>query len=423
MHFKPEVMDTELPGILRQFVKIAGREIWKKRLTWLERELRRETGMRHFWRERCSLELGFSRMWRECRKTGRVSVDTADEEARRFLAFAAMTVRCHQRLTPEGKKRLAGMLRSATRGDFGLGPVAYELKVASHLMSRDYDVVFHDLEGGRGYDLLAAKDGVKLEVECTHMSGDAGRKIHRKELYRFGDQAATWMRDHLGNLTTGLFVQLTIPGRLKSADDYQKSLCALLGRALLSGDTDAQQDGNRVNVREFDVGSVAGPWTATDDFGRAAMEARLLSHFDLVNKNALVYFRPRKSVVVLLIVSDQKDEVLNGMHAELRKKTKDQFTGNRPGILCCHLADLTQEQLLSLGEGEGSGLDYLATDLILRRPHLFSVTYTAAGSTRHGASESVREKGPAYTVVNPNHPNAGDERLSVFLDGWPGETS
>ena len=334
-----------------------------------------------------------------------------------------MTVRCHQRLTPEGKKRLAGMLRSATRGDFGLGPVAYELKVASHLMSRDYDVVFHDLEGGRGYDLLAAKDGVKLEVECTHMSGDAGRKIHRKELYRFGDQAATWMRDHLGNLTTGLFVQLTIPGRLKSVDDYQKSLCALLGRALLTGDTDAQQDGNRVHVREFDVGSVAGPWTATDDFGRAAMEARLLSHFDLVNKNALVYFRPRKSVVVLLIVSDQKDEVLNGMHAELRKKTKDQFTGNRPGILCCHLADLTQEQLLSLGEGEGSGLDYLATDLILRRPHLFSVTYTAAGSTRHGASESVREKGPAYTVVNPNHPNAGDERLSVFLDGWPGETS
>ena len=75
MHFKPEVMDTELPGILRQFVKIAGREIWKKRLTWLEREVRRETGMRHFWRERCSLEIGFSRMWRECRKTGRVSVD------------------------------------------------------------------------------------------------------------------------------------------------------------------------------------------------------------------------------------------------------------------------------------------------------------------------------------------------------------
>ena len=139
-------------------------------------------------------------------------------------------------------------------------------------------------------------------------------------------------------------------------------------------------------------------------------------------KNALVHFRPRKSVVVLLIVSDQKDEVLNGMHAELRKKTKGQFTGNRPGILCCRLADLTQEQLLSVGEGGGSGLDYLATDLILRRPHLYSVTYTAAGSTRGAGPELVRGKGPAYTVVNPDHPKAGDRPLSVFPDGWPAET-
>ena len=423
MHFKPEVMDTELPGILRRFVKIAGRDIWKKRLAWLEREMRRETGMRHFWRERCPLELGFARVWRECRKTGQVSVEAADEETRRFLAFAAMTVRCHERLTPKGRNRLAGMLRSATRGDFGLGPVAYEMKVASHLMSREYDVQFHDLEGGQGHDLLAAKDGMSLEVECTHMSGDAGRKIHRKELYRFGDRAAAWMRDHLGNLTTGLFVQLTIPGRLESADDYQKTMCALVGRGLLSGDTDTEQDGNRVHVRAFDVESVAGPWTATDAFGTGAMEARLLSHFDLVNKNALVYFRPRQSVVVLLIVSDQKDEVLNGMHAELRKKTKGQFTGNRPGILCCHLADLTQEQLLSLGQGEGTGLDYLATDLIHRRPHLYSVSYTATGSTRGGARESVRENGPAYTVTNPDHPNAGDDRLSVFLEGWSPDPS
>ena len=341
-------MDTELPGILRQFVKIAGREEWKKRFRWLEREVRRETGLRHFWHERCPLELGFSRSWRQLRKTGQIPFDTADEDGRRFLSFAAMTVRCHQRLTPTGRKRLAGMLRSATKGDFGLGPVAYEMKIATHLLGLDYDVVFHDLEGGRGYDLLAAKDGMTLEVECTHMSGDAGRKIHRKELYRFADRFSPWMRDHLGNLTTSLFARLTIPGRLESADAYQKPLCTLVGRALLGGGTDLEQDGARVRVEAFDVERVAGPWNARHDFGRAAMEARLLSHFDLVNKNAMVYFRPGRSVVVLLIVSEQQDQVLNGMHAELRKKTKDQFTGGHPAILCCHLADLTSAQLISL---------------------------------------------------------------------------
>ena len=424
MRFTPEAMDTELPEILSQFVNIAGRDGWKKRLRWLEREVRRETGMRHFWRERCPLELGFSRMWRHLRKTGGVPFDIADEDARRFLSFAAMTVRCHRRLTPKARKRLAGMLRSATKGDFGLGPVAYEMKLAVHLLGRDYDVVFHDLESGGGYDLLATKGGLTLEVECTHMSGDAGRKIHRKELYRFADRFSPWMRDHLGNLSTGLFARLTIPGRLESADAYQKPLCALVGRALLGGGTDWEQDGARVRVEAFDVERVAGPWAARGDaFGRAAMEARLLDHFDLVNKNVLVYVRPGRSVVVLLIVSDQPDEVLNGMHAELRRKTKGQFTGRRPAILCCHLADLTQAQLLSLAEGGvGTGLDYLATDLMVRRPHLCSVTYTAAGGTGEvDAVQSMREKGPAYTVVNPDHPLAGDKRLSVFRDGWPPE--
>ncbi|MCY4014260.1 MAG: hypothetical protein OXG82_16275 [Gammaproteobacteria bacterium] len=291
------------------------------------------------------------------------------------------------------------------------------MKVASHLMSRGYDVIFHDLEGGRGYDFLAAKEGVSVEVECKHMSGDAGRKIHRKELYRFGDRAALWMRNHLASLTTGLFVRLTIPDRLESGDQYQKALCTFLGQALLSGEPDAERDGNRIQVQEFDVEQVAGPWLAAGKFDRTEMEARLTHHFGLAHKNALLYLRPHQSVVALLIQSDQKDNVLNAMHAELRKSTKDQFTGELPAILCCHLADLTQEQMLSLGRGgHGRALDSLATELMRRRPHLYSVTFTAAGSV---SADSVREKGPAYTILNRDHPRATDERLSIFRDGWP----
>ena len=148
------------------------------------------------------------------------------------------------------------------------------------------------------------------------------------------------------------------------------------------------------------------------------MEARLVSHFDLVNKNALVYVRPGQSMVVLLIESEREDEVARAMHFELSKKTKNQFTGQRPAMLCCHLAGLTSAELLSLGQrGTPTGLDYLARALILRRPHLCSVTYTAPGHTVVvDAAQSIREKGFTYTVVNPDHPLTGDERLSVFPD-------
>ena len=155
------------------------------------------------------------------------------------------------------------------------------------------------------------------------------------------------------------------------------------------------------------------------------MQARLVSHFDLINKNALVYVRPGQSVVVLLIESEREDDVFRAMHVELSKKTKNQFTTQRPAILCCHLADLTSTDLLSLGHARRpTVLDFLATDLIVRRPHLCSVTYTAPGHTGVvDATQSIREKGLTYTVVNPDHPLAGDERLSVFREGWPPEGS
>lgn len=199
----------------------------------------------------------------------------------------------------------------------------------------------------------------------------------------------------------------------------------MVRRALLSGDTDLERDGARVRVEAFDVERVAGPWTARDDLGRVAMQARLVSQFDLVNKNTLVYVRPGQSVVVLLIESEREDKVARAMYLELSKKTKNQFTTQRPAILCCHLADLTSAELFSLAQGgTDTGLDYLATALILRRPHLCSVTFTAPGRTGVvDEAQCIREKGLTYTVTNPNHPLDRDKRLSVFRDAWPPEGS
>ena len=80
MHFKPEAMDKDLPQILRRFVRLAGREKWEKRLKWLEGEVRRETGMQHFWRSRCPLEFAFARVWRRYRRTGQVALRSANAD-------------------------------------------------------------------------------------------------------------------------------------------------------------------------------------------------------------------------------------------------------------------------------------------------------------------------------------------------------
>lgn len=423
MRFETEMADGEVPETLRKFVELTGWSTWSKRLEWLEREIRRETGMQHFWRERCALELAFSAMWRRWKTTRRLRVETLGLVEFRFLSFAAMVVRCHRVLTRQGKNRLLGMVRDAVNRDHGLGSVAYEMKVASHLMSRGYDVEFHDMEEGGGFDFLVTKDHVQMEVECKFWTGDIGRKIHRKQLYQLGDRVSSEMLAYLGRLRTGLFLQLTIPDRLHGTVERQEALHELLGRAMVRGDGEVNGDGNHVAVRGLDIQNVGMGERPSRDLDREWFKASLLEHFGVVNKNALVYVRPGQSAIVIVIESRAKDQVLKGIHRELKKSAKGQFSGVLPALLCCHLADVSEEQLLGLrNKGDvGIGLGYMTTDVLLGRPHVFSVTYTAPGSVRRavayrgdGSNEYYQERGPGYTIYNHHHPSVDEKRLYVF---------
>ena len=138
----------------------------------------------------------------------------------------------------------------------------------------------------------------------------------------------------------------------------------------------------------------------------------------------LILFRPRRHAVIVVLQSLNIDKVLPGIHRQLKDSAGKQFSGDLPAILCCHLSDLDAEDLLELyqyRDEQGTGLDYMTTDLILRRPPLLAVTYTAPGGIARepmmiGSFEqqSQRERGPAYTIRNPNHPFAEDARYSLF---------
>ena len=257
MHFKTEMMDTEVPEVLHDFVRIAGARIWERWLAWLEEQVGCKTGMRRFWIERCGLELGLLTLVRQYADTGGIAVRRLSTEEQRFLSFAAMVVRCHARLSNPARRRLEGMLRDAARQDTGLGPVAYEMKIAAHLMSRGFEVEFRDLESKKGCDFLVTKDGARAEIECKFMSGDIGRKIHRKRLYQLGDRVRKTMQDYVNKLSTGVFMRLVIADRLHGREEYQAMLAELLSRAIFGGREQEDRQGNRVSVQEFDCSRCA----------------------------------------------------------------------------------------------------------------------------------------------------------------------
>ena len=139
--------------------------------------------MAHYLIDRFELELAFSDIYKRRKLTGKYAVKEEVAAEYRFLSFSCMLALVYGRLNPVGQIRLRGMLFDALKNDYGLGPLAYEIKVATHLMTLGFDVEFSDLEGNANYDFLAKNGGVCIEIECKFMSADVGKKSIARDCF------------------------------------------------------------------------------------------------------------------------------------------------------------------------------------------------------------------------------------------------
>lgn len=423
MYFPPEVTHQEVPSIIRRFKEITGWSPWQKRLTWLEDGVKNTVAMPHFWRERFELELAFSTIHKRYKITGRYLRKNLTIDQQRLLSFASMLVNCYERLSQRGQKRLRGMLLHSLKSDYGLAPLAYEMKIAAHLMSKDFDVNFHDLETGGGFDYLATKNDVQVEVECKFVSGDIGRQIHLKRLYQFGEYVTPQLHELLPRISGGVFVHITIPGRLHGQESQHASISEHVSNAIALPEGKYQFSGSQVSVSRFSLENSPFATNSPQLLSKQDVDQFVSRNFGIENKNMLVIYRPHRHAILVVLQGSNEDRVLTGIHRQLKDSARSQFTGELPAVLCCHLADLTEHELVSLQhkDDRGLGLDYMTADLIIRRPQLLAVTYTAPGSLTHEPvlagnveQQSHRESGPAYTIRNPNHSFAEDPRYTLF---------
>ena len=423
MYFPPEVTDQELPALIRRFKEITGWPPWKKRLTWLEDGVKSTVAMPHYWRERFALELAFAAIQKRYKTTGRYPRKNLTIDEQRFLSFVSMLVRCYETLGQRAQRRLRGMIVDSLKSDYGLAPLAYEMKVAAHLMSKSFDVTFHDLESGGGHDYLATKDDVQIEVECKFVSGDIGRQIHLKRLYQFGEYVTPRLHALLPRVSGGRFVHVTIPERLHGQERQHASITENVSKAIALQEGEFRFSGSHVAVSKFALENSPFATHTPQLLSKQDVGQFVSRHFGVVNRNMLIIFQPHSHAVIVVLQGSKEDRVLTGIHRQLKDSARMQFTGDLPAVLCCHLADLSEHELLSLQhkDDRGLGIDYMTADLISRRPQLLAVTYTAPGSITHeqvltgdATHKSQRERGPAYTIRNPNHSFFADPRYMLF---------
>jgi len=224
MHFRITTEPWVLRSYVQELVGLAGRDLWERRTDqlcaeaagspfqdrvvsdyhWVELQLRDELSTREF-------------------GTSATATTPADPFSLRALRFAQTTIEVHRALSRAGKRVLEGRLRDALQAKTGFAALFHEMETAAVLISQGFDVDFPDLNGEGRCDLAFRRQATVGEIECKSLSADAGRKIHRKDFYRFMDAigSAITLRATGG---ANEVIRITINDRLTSNLGERKAL-------------------------------------------------------------------------------------------------------------------------------------------------------------------------------------------------------
>ena len=425
--FATELDHAALPAILRYMASIVGWSAWRQRAESLKGELSGSPYWEEYLRERHGLELAFSDAHKHLRTTGRIRWPPQTDDEYRLYSFLAGAVGIHSHLSADGQARFKGALRNGLDSEFGLGPLSFEVKTAVHLVSRGFDVEFHDLEDGGGYDFLAVSGANRIEVECKHLSADVGRQIHRREFHALGGVLKPVIERALQESREGLFVRVTLPGRLSGNKVEQQAITSRIS-TVLRGEIDVVDDHIcAAKLQSFVLENSPFKQDYSKEIAMEDIQRFLLEDFGIENRNVFLHWHPGRAAILVSIESKGPDRVLRRIFKSLKDDAKKQFSGRFPAVLCLHLADLTEAELLELADvdqtGTPTGLARMASALLQSRPHLFSVAIMTDGNvqlSRHrhrgGTRTSMQEKGPCYLFHNPDHAAAGNQALEQIFE-------
>jgi hypothetical protein len=410
---------NQLDAAIVRAVSLGTVTAWESSVAKFTAEARHNPFAPHYFAERYNYELAMAQVRRFRRSAGRVpDVARADGDTHRLYSFAAMLSIVYDRLPKAGRKSLSGRVQGALRDDTGLGPLAFEFLIASHLTQKGWDVEWRDWDGG-GYDFLVRRGSAEMEVECKAFSADLGRKVHRQHHYQLGGLLGGDIGSALDKYGS-IFVDTVIPGRLDTAID---AVAGVIKTVLRSG-ADAEGPDPAV-VRLHKLARDDLPFDPdSDDLNASDISSLAERQFDCVNPSMLVMARRGRGIAIFSIRSAKRDDLVGGMYKQL-KHGSTQFSGTRPAILCAHLLDMRPAEIMSLHaeqeKGNHTGLNLIATRLFNgNRPYLHTLQFTAPGlphKTQTIAGNTRRrhymESGAAFIFANPKHPEAQNPAFSI----------
>jgi hypothetical protein len=394
-------MKTAGDAIVR-LASIIGKPTLQKRVDALKARMTGNPVLDNFLRQEYSTELAIERFLHRRRTTGRWPTKVRDEATAVTLSFAFLLTEVHRRLSPKGRTDLERRLYGSLKGENSLAPIVHEMTVACHLMNRHWDVEFHDLEEGGGFDYFARNGLGAIEVECKRASADAGRKIHRDEFGRFAGPLLPALWEFAPRGTADL-VHMRIKDRLPKGEP---DLLPLRKAAFDAMNTTSAISGDTFKVDIAKVG------LSHPSFGDEAVMRKEVERYLGTKHFHLIYAVKGAHVTALAVTSDKGDRILSHIYGQL-KHAAEQFSRQRPAVVWTYIEGVQPEEWEGLiGD---TALQRMSNRYMLgqARQHVFSMAYSSTGHlvARDG---HFQHTGP---LMNYNRGEPEFKKLSRMLYG------
>lgn len=374
---------------LPRFVELCDGTIWFRRLAHLRRELAASPFRAKIVADYHWLEVVLGSEVERIRGADPV-VAPVTPEALAALYFAQTVVHAYEHLTAAGRRQLEGRLQDALQSDTGFSSLYLEMDVARRLLDAGYEVEFADMDCVAQYDLRFWQGTTEGEVECKSLSTDAGRKIHRREFYRFIDAIADALATRM---TSGVreVVVVTLDGRLPADDARQQELRTATATLLAEGDR-GELTGTffKIAREQFDSNLGHQPTTTTEAFYAHCRE--------LYGENCHVSGGYGETGCCFIVVRSRREDDHSAPQLEALRKAASQFSGTRPGFIAVQYDDITVQDLLQPQLRRRAGLLSYYLFLKDRASHVTATCFSIYG----GIAASERGIGvPSFAVPNP----------------------
>ncbi len=370
-----------------QFLTLTGEARWKKRAVQLGLEYVRSPWEAKIVSDYHWLETTLSALmigW----EFERAAPTQVDVQLLAALRFAGMIVEVEKRLSQSGRTALAGRLRDGLKTDFS--SLYREMETALLLLEEGYDVDFPDLEGTSRVDLFFRKGPTKGEVECKSQSVDAGRKIHRKDFYRFIDVFGPTIESRAVSGANEIMV-ITVADRLSGNAVQQRELASACEKVFANPNLQPfKNDWYSLELQSIDV---LDPSVRTNPHDLSAECRRVFgaqchaAGMTTESGGSLVVVRSRKP-------DDTSKPILDAL-----KKAQSQLSGTLPGFIAVQLDDIEPADLT---------LPHLCRRLALLTNHLFHVrdsnllagVYFCPYRSLHAANDKVVRLRPCSGILS-----------------------